>query len=165
MGYRPIKIWARVLFYNEIEIREVGYMNVRENVGFVIQSPMMFNNSLRFNLTLGSDYEDSKIYEALKIAQLYNFVKGLDNQLDTIVGKNGTKLSGGQKQRLSIARVLLDNPKVIIFDESTSSLDNETEDKLLKALDSYIEGKTTITIAHRKNSIEKADRVINLSEI
>ena len=81
------------------------------------------------------------------------------------MGKNGTKLSGGQKQRLSIARVLLDNPKIIIFDESTSSLDNETEDKLLKALDEHIKDKTTITIAHRKNSIDKADRVINLSEL
>ncbi len=73
-----------------------------------------------------------------------------------------TKLSGGQKQRLSIARVLLDNPKVIIFDESTSSLDNETEDKLLSALEKYIGERTVITIAHRKNSIEKADRIINL---
>jgi ATP-binding cassette subfamily C protein len=88
---------------------------------------------------------------------------GLENRLETIVGKNGTKLSGGQKQRLSIARVLLDNPKVIIFDESTSSLDNNTEDKLLIALENYIKDKTIITIAHRRNSIEKADRVIDLN--
>jgi len=114
-------------------------------------------------LTLGKVYEDEHIYEALKVAQLYDFVEGLEEKLDTVVGKNGTKLSGGQKQRLSIARVLLDNPKVIIFDESTSSLDNETEDKLLKALEKYIENKTIITIAHRRNSIEKADRVIDLS--
>ena len=161
IGLYPIE--QGEIFYNNIEIRDIGYKNIRENVGFVIQSPMMFNNSLRFNLTLGREYDDSKIYEALKIAQLYDFVIGLDDRLDTIVGKNGTKLSGGQKQRLSIARVLLDNPKIIIFDESTSSLDNETEDKLLKALDSHIKDKTTITIAHRKNSIDKADRVINLS--
>jgi ATP-binding cassette subfamily C protein len=163
IGLYPIN--SGEIFYNGVEIKEIGYKNIRENVGFVIQSPMMFNNSLRFNLTLGRDYSDEKIYEALKIAQLYEFVSGLDAKLDTIVGKNGTKLSGGQKQRLSIARVLLDNPKLIIFDESTSSLDNETEDKLLEALDSFIEGKTIITIAHRKNSIEKADRVIDLSEI
>jgi ATP-binding cassette subfamily C protein len=163
IGLYPIE--QGEIFYNNIEIRDIGYKNVRENVGFVIQSPMMFNNSLRFNLTLGREYNDNKIYEALKVAQLYDFVIGLDNGLDTIVGKNGTKLSGGQKQRLSIARVLLDNPKIIIFDESTSSLDNETEDKLLKALDEHIKDKTTITIAHRKNSIDKADRVINLSEL
>jgi len=151
------------IFYNGVEIKDIGYKTVRENVGFVIQSPMMFNNSLRFNLTLGKDYSDEQIYKALKIAQLYDFVIGLEKELDTVVGKNGTKLSGGQKQRLSIARVLLDNPKVIIFDESTSSLDNRTEDRLLEALDSYISDKTVITIAHRKNSIEKADRVIDLS--
>jgi len=151
------------IFYNGVEIKDIGYKTVRENVGFVIQSPMMFNNSLRFNLTLGKDYSDEQIYKALKIAQLYDFVIGLEKGLDTVVGKNGTKLSGGQKQRLSIARVLLDNPKVIIFDESTSSLDNRTEDRLLEALDSYISDKTVITIAHRRNSIEKADRVIDLS--
>lgn len=149
------------IYYNNYEIREIGYKKIRENVGFVLQSPLMFNNTIRFNLTLGKEYDDEKIYEILKISQLYEFVKGLENKLDTIVGKNGTKLSGGQKQRLSIARVLLDNPKIIIFDESTSSLDNETEDKLLDALDSYIKDKTTITIAHRRTSIEKADRVID----
>jgi len=163
IGLYPISLGN--IYYNEHEIREIGYEKVRENVGFVLQSPLMFNNSLRFNLTLGRDYSDEEIDNALKVAQLYDFVEGLEDNLDTIVGKNGTKLSGGQKQRLSIARVLLDNPKVIIFDESTSSLDNKTEDKLLKALESHIEGKTIITIAHRRNSIEKADRVINLSLI
>jgi len=161
IGLYPIS--SGNIYYNEHEIREIGYDKIRENVGFVLQSPLMFNNSLRFNLTLGKTYEDKRIYEVLKIAQLYAFVDGLDEKLDTIVGKNGTKLSGGQKQRLSIARVLLDDPKVIIFDESTSSLDNETEDKLLEALESHIADKTIITIAHRRNSIEKAERVIDLS--
>jgi len=160
IGLYPIS--SGNIYYNNHEIREIGYDKIRENVGFVLQSPLMFNHSLRFNLTLGSPHKDEAIIDALKVAQLYEFVKSLESGLDTIVGKNGTKLSGGQKQRLSIARVLLDNPKVIIFDESTSSLDNETEDKLLKALESYIKDKTTITIAHRRNSIEKADRVIQL---
>jgi len=163
IGLYPIS--SGEIFYNGVEIKDIGYKKVRESVGFVIQSPMMFNNTLRFNLTLGKDYSDKKIYEALKVAQLYDFIKELKLGLDTVVGKNGTKLSGGQKQRLSIARVLLDNPKIIIFDESTSSLDNKTEDRLLKALDNYIKDKTIITIAHRKNSIEKADRVINLSDL
>ncbi len=153
------------IYYNGVEIRDIGYKTVRENVGFILQSPMMFNNTLRFNLTLGREYSDDKIYEVLKVAQLYEFVTNLDKKLDTLIGKNGTKLSGGERQRLSIARVLLDNPKVIIFDESTSSLDNETENRLLNAIDSYLKGRTIITIAHRKNSIEKADRIINLSKI
>jgi ATP-binding cassette subfamily C protein len=162
IGLYPIS--SGKIFYNGHEIKEIGYEKVRENVGFVLQSPLMFNNSLRFNLTLGREYSDEAIYESLKVAQLYEFVDGLENRLETIVGKNGTKLSGGQKQRLSIARVLLDNPKVIIFDESTSSLDDHTESKLLEALDKYIKDKTVITIAHRLSSIEKADRVIDLGK-
>jgi ATP-binding cassette subfamily C protein len=161
IGLYPIR--SGEIFYNNHEIKEVGYETVRDNVGFVLQAPLLFNNSLRFNLTLGKDYGDDVIYEALKIAQLYDFVEGLENKLETIVGKNGTKLSGGQRQRLSIARVLLDDPKVIIFDESTSSLDTKTEEKLLEALDVYIKNKTIITIAHRKSSIERADRVIDLN--
>ena len=160
IGLYPIS--SGEVFYNGHEITEVGYEKIRENVGFVLQAPLMFNNTLRFNLTLGRDYSDEVIYEALKVAQLFDFVDGLEIKLDTIVGKNGTKLSGGQRQRLSIARALLDNPKVMIFDESTSSLDNETETKLLEALDAYVEDKTVITIAHRASSIERADRVIDL---
>jgi ATP-binding cassette subfamily C protein len=161
IGLYPIS--SGEVFYNGHEIKEVGYEKIRENVGFVLQAPLMFNNTLRFNLTLGRDYSDEVIYEALKVAQLFDFVDGLEIKLDTIVGKNGTKLSGGQRQRLSIARVLLDNPKVMIFDESTSSLDDETEKKLLEALDVYVKDKTVITIAHRASSIERADRVIDLS--
>ncbi len=160
IGLYPIS--SGQIFYNGHEIEEVGYEKIRENVGFVLQAPLMFNNSLRFNLTLGRDYTDEVIYKALQVAQLFDFVNGLEEKLETIVGKNGTKLSGGQRQRLSIARVLLDNPKVMIFDESTSSLDTETESKLLEALDVYIADKTVITIAHRASSIERADRVITL---
>ena len=163
IGLYPIS--SGEIFYNDVEVKEIGYEKIRENVGFVLQAPLMFNNTLRFNLTLGRDYSDGVIYEALKVAQLFDFVDGLEIKLDTIVGKNGTKLSGGQRQRLSIARVLLDNPKVMIFDESTSSLDNETERKLLEALDAYVKDKTVITIAHRASSIERADRVIDLGEL
>ena len=153
------------MYYNEHEVREIGYETIRANVGFVLQAPLMFNNTLRFNLTLGKEYQDKEIYEALRVAQLDAFVQGLRQGLETVVGKNGTKLSGGQRQRLSIARVLLDNPKVIIFDESTSSLDTQTETKLLDALDDYIQDKTVITIAHRTSSIARADRVIDLKKL
>lgn len=163
IGLYPIS--SGKIYYNEVEIEQIGYEKVRENVGFVLQAPLMFNNTLRFNLTLGREYRDEVIYEALKVAQLFEFVDGLENKLDTIVGKNGTKLSGGQRQRLSIARVLLDNPKVIIFDESTSSLDNATEEKLLRDLEAYVKEKTVVTIAHRQSSIENAHRVIDLSQL
>ncbi len=160
MGLYPIS--EGEIRYNGVEVKEIGYQKIRENIGFVLQSPLMFNATLRYNLALGKAYSDAEMYETLRVAQLYDFVKGLADGLDTIVGKNGTKLSGGQRQRLSIARVLLDKPKVIIFDESTSSLDTQTEDRLLEALDGYIKNKTIITIAHRQTTIDKADRVIKL---
>jgi len=160
MGLYPVT--KGEIFYNGVEVKDVGYEKIRENIGFVLQAPLMFNATLRYNLSLGKAYSDEDMYEALKVAQLYEFVDGLDEKLDTIVGKNGTKLSGGQRQRLSIARVLLDKPKVIIFDESTSSLDMETEDRLLEALDEYIKDKTIITIAHRQTTIDKSERVIEL---
>jgi len=160
MGLYPIE--SGEVFYNGVEVKQIGYQKIRENIGLVLQSPLMFNATLRYNLSLGEDYSDEEMYKALKIAQLYDFVDELPQKLDTVVGKNGTKLSGGQRQRLSIARVLLDQPKVIIFDESTSSLDTDTEDKLLEALDDYIKNKTVITIAHRQTTIDKAQRVIKL---
>ncbi len=163
MGLYPID--KGEILYNGVDIRKIGYEKVRENIGFVLQAPLMFNATLRYNLSLGKEYSDEEMYRVLKIAQLYEFVDELPNKLDTIVGKNGTKLSGGQRQRLSIARVLLDRPKVIIFDESTSSLDNETENRLLEALDEYIKNKTIITIAHRQTTIDTAERVVNLNNL
>ena len=160
IGLYPIS--SGEILYNGVEVKETGYEKIREHIGFVLQSPLMFNAMLRYNLSLGKEYSDEEMFKALKIAQLYDFVDELPKKLDTIVGKNGTKLSGGQRQRLSIARVLLDNPKVIIFDESTSSLDNETENRLLEALNPYIADKTVITIAHRQTTIDKADRVVKL---
>jgi len=160
MGLYPLN--SGEIFYNGVEAKEIGYEKIREHIGFVLQSPLMFNATLRYNLSLGENYSDDEMYEALKIAQLYDFVMELPDLLDTVVGKNGTKLSGGQRQRLSIARVLLDKPNVIIFDESTSSLDTNTEDRLLKALDDYIKDKTVITIAHRQTTIDKSERVVKL---
>ncbi len=160
MGLYPID--KGEILYNGVDIKKIGYEKVRENIGFVLQAPLMFNATLRYNLSLGKEYSDEEMYRVLKIAQLYDFVDELPKKLDTIVGKNGTKLSGGQRQRLSIARVLLDRPKVIIFDESTSSLDNETENRLLEALDDYIKHKTIITIAHRQTTIDTAERVVRL---
>ena len=162
IGLYPIS--SGEIFYNGVEVKEIGYEKIREQIGFVLQSPLMFNATLRYNLSLGKAYSDEEMFGALKIAQLYDFVDELPEKLDTIVGKNGTKLSGGQRQRLSIARVLLDKPKVIIFDESTSSLDMKTEDNLLKALDEYIKDKTVITIAHRQTTIDKSDRVVKLKK-
>jgi len=119
---------------------------------------------MRFNLTLGKNFSDAQIKEALKIAQISDLVENLDNGLESIIGKDGVKLSGGQRQRVAIARMLLANPKCIIFDESTSALDVHTEINLFKDLKEFLKDKTVITIAHRLSTIESAEFVFVLED-
>lgn len=147
------------ILYNGISVEEIGFSQVRDQVFVVLQQPLMFNETLRFNLTMGDAIEDAKIYEALRIAQLYDFVSGLPNALETQVGKFGIRLSGGQRQRLSIARMVLANPKVVIFDESTSALDVHTESALFEALREFLQEKTVIIIAHRLSTVGRAEYI------
>ena len=116
------------------------------------------------NLTLGKTVDDEKIFDALRAAQLEDFVRGLDNGLDARIGKNGIRLSGGQRQRLAVARLILSDPKVVIFDEATSALDNETEVKLYETLAPFLKERTTIIIAHRTTTIRQADYIYLISE-
>ena len=160
VGFYPLH--KGELFYDGINIKEIGLDVVRENVFLVLQNPMLFNDTVRFNLTLGKEMEDKKIWKALKIAQLENIVANFDKKLDTYVGKNGIKLSGGQRQRISIARMILQDPNVIIFDESTSALDIHTEESLFKALQDILKEKTVIIIAHRLSTIKQADYIYML---
>lgn len=145
--------------YNGVSVQEIGFSRIRDAVFVVLQQPLMFNETLRFNLSMGDEISDEVIYEALRIAQLYDFVLSLPNALETQVGKLGIRLSGGQRQRLSIARMVLANPKVVIFDESTSALDVHTESALFEALEKFLEDKTVIIIAHRLSTITRADYI------
>ncbi len=146
--------------YGGVPITEIGQSVVRENVATVLQHPVLFHQSIRFNLTLGRDVSDEAMWQALAQAQLAEVVKGLDQKLDSIVGRNGIKLSGGQRQRLAIARMILQDPKVVIMDEATSALDMETERQLYKALAPFLENRTTLIVAHRLSSIRQADRIL-----
>ncbi|HEY9018335.1 ABC transporter ATP-binding protein [Thiomicrospira sp.] len=148
------------VFYNQQPIERIGYDQVREHVATVLQTPMLFNQTVRFNLTLGRDLSDAQLWQALEMAQLDNTIKALEYQLDTQVGRNGIKLSGGQRQRLAIARMILQDPKVVIMDEATSALDMETERKLYEDLAPFFEGRTTLIVAHRLSSIRQADRIL-----
>lgn len=122
--------------------------------------PILFNSTLRFNITMGDEsISDKEIFKALDIAQLQNMIKSMDDGLDTIVGHHGIRLSGGQRQRLSIARMIIANPSVVIFDESTSALDVHTEAKLHTAIKPILEDKTVITIAHRLSTVKNADMI------
>lgn len=148
------------IFYNNISIDDLNRQNLRENIFLVLQMPILFNNSLRFNITMGNEnINDDEIFKALKIAQLYETVENMPNGLETLVGKHGIRLSGGQRQRLSIARMIIANPSVVIFDESTSALDVHTEVKLFTQLEEFLKEKTVITIAHRLSTVKNADMI------
>lgn len=147
------------IYYDGIAVDEIGFAQVRDHVFVVLQQPLMFNGTLRFNLTMGDEMNEERIWEALSIAQLADFVQTLPERLETEVGKFGIRLSGGQRQRLSIARMVLANPQVVIFDESTSALDVHTESALFEALRTFLATKTVIIIAHRLSTITRADYI------
>ncbi len=147
------------ILYAGISVKEIGFAHIRNEVFVVLQQPLMFNDTLRFNLTMGEPLEEKAIWDALKIAQLESFVHSLQDGLETQVGKFGIRLSGGQRQRLSIARMVLANPKVVIFDESTSALDVHTETALFEALETFLSEKTIIIIAHRLSTVTRADYI------
>ena len=148
------------LKYNDIDTEKLNKSSLREKIFLVLQMPILFNSSLRFNITMGDEsIKDEDIYKALNIAQLDEMVNTMDEKLDTIVGHHGIRLSGGQRQRLSIARMIIANPSVVIFDESTSALDVHTEAILQAKLQPILEDKTVITIAHRLSTVKNADLI------
>lgn len=157
VGFYPIQ--AGKVFYNNIDVQDIGLDVVRQHVSLIVQNPGLFHDTLEMNLTMGKETSVEKIWQALEIAQIKNFVKELPHQLQTQVGKHGIRLSGGQRQRIAIARMILANPSVVILDESTSALDVETEVKLFDSLLHYFQDKTVIIIAHRLSTIAQADMV------
>ncbi|MGB5791877.1 MAG: ABC transporter ATP-binding protein [Poseidonibacter sp.] len=153
------------ILYNFINIDNLSKQSLRKNIFLVLQMPILFNNTLRFNITMGEkDISDEEIFHALNIAQLEDVVKNMNDGLDTIVGKHGVRLSGGQRQRLSIARMVIANPAVVIFDESTSALDVHTEAKLFNSLTPILKNKTVITIAHRLSTVKNASMIYVLND-
>ena len=152
------------VLYGNVPLEQIGLPVVRENVALMLQQALFFNDTIRMNLTLAKEKSDTEIYGALKAAQLEDFVKNLDDGLNTPIGKNGIRLSGGQRQRLAIARLILSDPKIVIFDEATSALDNATEYHLYETLEPFLEGRTTIIIAHRTTTIKQADYIYLIEE-
>ena len=143
------------------DIRDVTLASLRRNIGVVFQEPMLFARSIRENLQVGRpEATDAEMIEALERAQAIEFITRQSNGLDTIIGERGRSLSGGERQRLSIARALLKNPPILILDEATSALDAATEQKLQRALDEVMRGRTTFVIAHRLATIRNASRIL-----
>jgi ATP-binding cassette subfamily C protein len=148
------------LYFDGVNLKDIGLDVVRENVATVLQQPAMFNDTVKQNLCLGRDIKDDAIWQALEIAQMRDVVEDMPEQLDSIIGRSGIRLSGGQRQRLAIARMILADPKVVILDEATSSLDTETEARLHQAMHAFLQNRTTLIIAHRLSAVRQADRVL-----
>lgn len=148
------------ILYNGIATQDLDKHSLRERIFLVMQMPILFNATLRFNIAMGDEsVSDEAISHAVKIAQLDDMLQSMSSGLDTVVGHHGVRLSGGQRQRLSIARMIIANPSVVIFDESTSALDVHTETKLQLALEPILQDKTVITIAHRLSTVKNVDRI------
>ncbi len=162
VGFYPLD--EGEIVYGGVSNKALKLSTIRENIHLILQHPKLFNDTMLFNLTLGKVYSDDIVQKALKIAQLTDVIERLDLGLDTLVGKDGIKLSGGQRQRVAIARMILSDPKVVIFDESTSALDVHTEVRLFDALHDFLSQKTVITIAHRLSTIKSAEFIYVLED-
>ena len=142
------------------DIRKLKMDSLRKNIGIVQQDVFLFSGTIKENIRYGRlDATDEEIYEAAKKANIHDYVMKLENGYDSQIGERGVKLSGGQKQRLSIARVFLKDPAILILDEATSALDNTTEVLIQQALDELCKGRTTIVVAHRLSTIRNADEI------
>lgn len=146
--------------YGGASLEQIGLETVREHVAVVLQHPALFNDSVRANLCMGRERSDEDCWRALEIAQLAETIRQLPSGLDSIVGRAGVRLSGGQRQRLAVARMVLAEPSVVILDEATSALDAATEYALHQGLNRFLQGRTTLIIAHRLSAVKQADRVL-----
>jgi ABC-type multidrug transport system fused ATPase/permease subunit len=145
------------------DVRELPLAYVREQMGLVQQEPFLFNGTVKENIAYGNlTASQAEIEEVARIARAHEFIAELPEKYETWIGERGVKLSVGQKQRISIARVLLKDPPIIIFDEATSNIDTETEVKIREALEELTRGRTTFIIAHRLSTLRHVDRIFVL---
>lgn len=144
-----------------VNVKNIANESLHSNIGMVLQETYLFSGSIAQNIAYGKpDATIEEIIDAAKAAHAHEFIVNLPDGYDTRLGKGGTDLSGGEKQRISIARAILMNPAILIFDEATSSLDTETEQKIQQAMQSLVKGRTTIAIAHRFSTLKNADRLV-----
>lgn len=149
---------------NDINIENITMRSLRENIGIVQQDVFLFSGTFYENIAYGKkDATEKQIVNAAKKANIYDYIMSLPDGFNTQIGERGIKLSGGQKQRLSIARVFLKNPSILILDEATSALDNTTEALIQEALNTLKKGRTTIVVAHRLSTIKNADEILVVS--
>jgi ATP-binding cassette subfamily B protein len=150
---------------DDINIKDITISSLRGHIGIVQQDVFLFDGTIRENIAYGKlNASDDEIWEAIRQAQLEEVILSQPEGLNTFIGERGVKLSGGQKQRLSIARMFLKNPSILILDEATSALDSETESAIQRALEVLSNGRTTLIIAHRLSTIKNADKIVVLND-
>lgn len=148
-----------------MDIRDLTLHSLRRLMGIVTQEVILFNDTVANNIAYGTrDYSRLEIEEAARLANAYDFIKEFPEQFDTMIGERGVLLSGGQRQRISIARAILKNPPILIFDEATSSLDSESEHLIQEAVENLMKDRTVLIIAHRLSSIINSDKIVLLEE-
>ena len=146
-----------------VDIRDIDLKNLRRMFGIVSQEAILFHDTIKNNITFGEDsFSDEEIIEAAKIANAHDFISVMPENYNTSIGDRGMKLSGGQRQRLTIARAVLRNPPILILDEATSALDSESEKLVQEALEKVMMNRTSIVVAHRLSTIQKANKIIVL---
>ncbi len=161
--FRLYDVGAGQITIDEQDIRDVTQNSLRQTIGVVPQDTVLFNNSIEYNIAYGRPgAADEDIREAARMAHLDGFIEQLPEGYDTVVGERGLKVSGGEKQRIAIARMLLKNPRILVFDEATSSLDSNAERAILEALRELATNHTTLVIAHRLATVVDADSIIVL---
>ena len=146
---------------DRVDVREMDLVSLRRQIGIVLQTSLLFSDTIKANIAYGRpDATMDEIVAAAKAAQAHEFIEGFTNGYETIVGERGVTLSGGQRQRVAIARALLMDPRILILDDSTSSVDTQTEKLIQSALDALMEGRTTFVIAHRLSTVRRADMIL-----
>src|SRR5262249_13269449 len=146
-----------------MDIRSFPVEEYRKNIGIVLQEPFLFYGTIAENIAYGRpDATREQVVAAARAARAHEFILRLPNGYDSLVGERGQSLSGGERQRISIARALLTDPRILILDEATSSIDTETEREIQAALENLVKGRTTLAIAHRLSTLRRADRLVVL---
>ena len=156
--YDPVD--GRILI-DGVDIRDVGLSSLAANIGMVTQETYLFNDTIGNNLRYAKlDATQAELEVAAKAANIHDFIMGLENGYDSVVGERGYRLSGGEKQRIAIARVILKNPRILVLDEATSHLDSESEALIQDALSTIMQGRTSLVIAHRLSTVRAANEIL-----
>lgn len=162
---RFYEVESGAILVDGVDIRRVTQESLRSQIGIVQQDVFLFSGTIRDNILYGKlGASEDEVWEAARRARLDEFIRNLENGMETVIGERGVKLSGGQKQRLAIARMFLKNPPILILDEATSALDTETELAIQQSLMELSQGRTTLVIAHRLATIKEADRIVVVTD-